>query len=151
MTTISCDCGHAKVEISGAPLLRFICHCTLCQAFYQAPSGDPAVFKASQVEVLDPEAVRYKQMRKPPAVNRGTCVKCDQPIVEFFPMPILPDIVFVPGDRLVAHPELLPEPKLRVFYDSRVEDVDDELPCYEGYWPSQLAITKFLLPALLRS
>jgi hypothetical protein len=44
----------------------------------------------------------------------------------------------------------LPPPALRVFYDSRVEDAQDALPRYECYWSSQMAVTRRLLPALLR-
>ncbi|MFK8043721.1 GFA family protein [Congregibacter sp.] len=150
MTTISCDCGHARVDVLGKPLLRIICHCTLCQSFYQAAEGDPVIFKASEVKVQNEEAVSYRRLRKSPAVDRGACVKCSQPIVEFFAMPLLPDIVFIPGDRLASHPDLLPEPALRIFYDSRTEDANDDLPRHNGYWPSQLALTRRLLPALLR-
>ncbi|GAB5413762.1 MAG: hypothetical protein Cons2KO_13650 [Congregibacter sp.] len=150
MPTISCDCGHAKVDISGKPLMRMICHCTLCQEFYKAPAGDPAVFKAADVSVQDENTVNYRRLRKPPAVDRGVCAQCEQPIVEFFPMPLLPDIVFVPGDRLAGHPDLFTDPELRIFYHSRTEDATDDIPRYEGYWPSQLAIVHRLLPALLR-
>ena len=44
--------------------------------------------------------------------------------------------------------DLLPAPHMRTFYNRRVADASDDLPRYEGYWPSQLAITRLLLRGL---
>ncbi len=40
----ACSCGHSTFAVKGAPLLRFICHCEICQAIYKQPFADVTVF-----------------------------------------------------------------------------------------------------------
>ncbi len=44
----------------------------------------------------------------------------------------------------------VPEPSIHIFYDTRVADIQDELPKYKGYLKSQLAIGHCLMASLLR-
>ena len=146
-TTSHCRCGKSGVEISGEPLLRFICHCTLCQAFNKAPVADVVLYRSKDVALTPGTDLQYQQMRKPPAVDRGTCKACGQPVAEFMHLPLISDIAFVPAELIP--PDNLPEPAMRLFYDSRLEDVNDGLPRHEGYLASQFAVMRRLLPRLL--
>lgn len=149
MPTISCRCGEARVDVTGKPLLRIICHCTLCQRYHQAPQGDLAIFRARDVHLHDAAQIGFQQLRKPPAADRGTCRTCAQPIVEFMKVPLVPKLAFVSASLLAPHMELA-APAARVFYDSRVEDAQDAIPRFSGYLSSELVIARYLLPALVR-
>ena len=109
--------------------------------------ADVVVYRKKDVELTPGTDLRYQQMRKPPAVNRGACKACGQPFAEFMHLPLLGDIVFVPAQLLP--PDSLPEPAMRLFYDSRVADATDGLPRHEGYLASQFAVMRRLLPRLL--
>ena len=53
----SCPCGTGRFSITGKPVLRFYCHCTICQAFNQADRADVTVFHAKDVALQDPATV----------------------------------------------------------------------------------------------
>jgi hypothetical protein len=40
-------------------------------------------------------------------------------------------------------------PRARVFYHRSVKDETDDVPKVSGYWPSELAVTKWVLGSLL--
>lgn len=144
----SCGCGRTQFAIHGAPLMRSYCHCTICQEFNQAPYADITVFRARDVSLPPEGQVDYRTWRAPPAVNRGRCVDCDAPAVERLKLIGLPELVIVPTANLQLKAPL-PDPCMHGFYNRRVQDVDDQLPRYNGYVPSTLALTRFLLPALI--
>lgn len=144
-----CPCGATRFTVTGKPLLRALCHCTICQSFNQSPYADITVFSNGQVDLPDNHPVEFKEYRKPPAVQRGKCAGCGNPAIEYLRLPILPDIVFVPSANF-ADQALLPAPSLHIFYDSRVADIQDDLPRYQGYWPSQAAFTRHLVKAAFR-
>lgn len=129
--------------------MRAICHCTICQAFNQAPFADICVLKASDVDLPDNHTVDFRKYRKPPALQRGKCKTCDKPALEYFRMGPFPDFVFIPAGTFPQHADL-PEPALHMFYNRRVGDIDDGLPKYNGYWPSHLATLGALIKAGLR-
>jgi hypothetical protein len=54
-------------------------------------------------------------------------------------------LAFVPVARYPKEIQL-PEPAMHVYYESRITDVDDELPKYNK-WPSPLAILRVILRA----
>jgi hypothetical protein len=130
-------------------VLRFLCHCTICQAFNNSAQADICVYTNGQVRLPDDHPVDFQTYRRPPAVDRGKCRACGQPAIEYFRLPLLPDIVFVPSAN---HPDpaALPAPAMRMFYNSRVADAEDDLPRHEGYWPSQLAFLRGYLAGLIR-
>lgn len=143
-----CPCGQVKFTVQGPPLGRGYCHCTICQAFTQGPYADISVFRARDVQLPDPDLVQYDTYRPPPAVQRGKCRACGGAVVEVMQIFPLPRLVIVPTGNL---PEgCRPEPSMHVFYHSRVADLDDDLPKYNGYWPSQLAFGRMLFSALVR-
>ncbi|MEJ2402094.1 MAG: hypothetical protein P8Y52_11975 [Xanthomonadales bacterium] len=145
----TCSCGTARVVVTGRPLTRFRCHCTICQATYRQPFADATVLWARDVPRDRVEHVRFGTHRKPPAAQRGVCPACGDVTVAYMtPVPFL-RLAFVPVARY-PHDFRVPEPALDIFYDSRVEDVDDGVPKYPGYWPSQLAVLRLVLRAALR-
>lgn len=145
--TGACACGQAHFTIQGPALLRAICHCSLCQQFNQADYADVVAFRGGDVSLPADAPVRYQTLRPPPAVQRGSCTACGKPAIERLPLPLLPDLIMVPAANLPA--ELLPPVAMHIFYDSRVQDVADTLPKFQGYWPSQLGYLRRLLPGLL--
>jgi hypothetical protein len=144
----ACGCGGAGLELSLPPLLRFYCHCSLCQQFNAAPRADMVVYRRSEVSVLPGSELAFERLRPPPAVDRGRCARCREPVVEFFDLPLAPQIAFVPAG-LLEQSMALPGPALHVFCAAD-EAGDDGLPRYDGYLRSQLAFLRRLLPALVR-
>jgi hypothetical protein len=136
-----CHCGKTRFHVRGPPLFRGFCHCTICQAFNQAPFADITLFRGRGVDMPDSTLVEYKTYRAPPAVQRGKCRSCGRPVVEslrIFPMPRL---IIIPTANILDS-VIVPGPSLHIFYDRRVADVDDGLPKFSRYWPSQSAFAR---------
>lgn len=136
-----CECGQVDYALKAQPIIRLYCHCTICQAFNQAPYADVCIFKGRDVELPNNDVVRYKAWQSPKIVQRGVCTSCEKPIVEQLTMPLMPGYVIAPTQRL-QNKSLIPEAALHVFYHSRVQDADDELPKYSGYLRSQLGLLR---------
>ncbi len=145
--TCACPCGATTYTASGTPLFRLICHCSICQRFNDAAFADVAVFRAKDVDEPAAPSVHYGTWRPPPNVQRGSCVRCGAPAIELFRAPLLPRLTMVPVQNVAAK-ETLPEPSAHIFYESRVCDVEDELPKYNGYWGSQLLFMRLLMKSL---
>ncbi len=144
-----CSCGVAQYNVHGEPMLRGFCHCTICQEFNQASYADMTIFRAKDVIMPKEGTVEFATYRSPPAVQRGKCKTCGNPAVEFVRIPSLPKIIIVPSKNILDK-AFIPEPSLHMFYNSRVADVDDNLPKYSGYWSSQVAFVHRLIASLLR-
>ncbi|MDX1757496.1 MAG: GFA family protein [Marinobacter sp.] len=144
-----CACSRTRFQVNGKPLIRGFCHCSICQAFNQADYGDITVFRARDVVKPAAASVDFHAYRVPPIVQRGKCVHCGQPAIEYLTLPPLPELVVVPTANL-HDAGLVPEPSLHIFYETRVADVEDTLPKYSGYLRSQLAFGRRLMGALLR-
>ncbi|NGY05206.1 GFA family protein [Solimonas terrae] len=144
-----CTCGHAKFEALGRPLFRGYCHCTICQAFNQAPYADISVFRGNDVVMPEAGTVQYKTLRPPPAVQRGVCAACGKPAIEYLKMFPMPKLIIVPTAN-IRDAALIPAPSLHIFYNRRLADIDDGLPKFSGYWKSQLGFGRHLLASLLR-
>jgi len=142
-----CACGAARFAIRGAPILRGFCHCTICQAFNQSACADFMMFRGSDIVMPAGECVEFKTYRAPPAVQRGRCRVCDGPALEFIHLLPMLKLLIVPTANVRAMP-LVPAPSLHIFYDTRAGDVEDDLPKFSGYWPSQLALGHRLISAL---
>ena len=139
----SCACGEVTLDIARAPTVRMFCHCTVCQRANRAPFGDITLLRPKYVTVHG--EVNYRRMKLfPVSVRRGFCAACDDLIVEhLWPAPV--GITFVPSNRY-EDPSALPEALGHIFYDTRVEAIDDALPKYEGFIPSQMATGRWMLP-----
>ena len=144
-----CGCGGSGVELDAAPLLRFYCHCSLCQQFNAAPRADMVVYRRRDVSPLPGSDLAFERLRPPPAVDRGRCARCREPVIEFLDLPLAPQLAFVPA-ALLERSMALPSPALHVFCAAG-EAGDDGLPSYDGYLRSQFAFLRRLLPALVRS
>jgi hypothetical protein len=142
----SCPCGDSEVIVKNHPVIRFICHCKICQEVYRKPFADIVAVRSNQV--INPR-IRFTKHRFPPAVNRGVCPSCNNPVVAFLPLAPVLGLAFIPAVNFFKEYEL-PKPVLHSFYDRRVVDVDDHLPKFNGYWQSQWAVASHLVSTILR-
>ena len=145
MATCSCPCGETRFELSGAPLLRFLCHCRVCQEVYRKPFADVVVVRDRQLLKPLDASLEFRRYRPPPSVLRSVCAACRNPVVARAPMM---GLAFMPTRNLPAEVPA-PAPALHVFYHRRAADVEDELPKVSGYWASEWAVVRALFPALL--
>jgi hypothetical protein len=139
--TCACPCGASRLDVSGRPLVRLLCHCTICQAFNGRPYADVMAFWAGSVALQSGHKVEFKRYRPPPAARRGHCRSCSAPVVEFFRLAPFVHLAFVPS-RLFPDQAALPPPALHIFYHRRLSDIADDLPKVSGYWPSELAVAR---------
>ncbi|MDC0661396.1 GFA family protein [Marinobacter sp. SS21] len=144
-----CPCASTQFSLQGKALMRGFCHCTICQAFNQSGYADITVFRAKDVTKPDPALVDFKSYRSPPVLQRGKCSHCHKPAIEYFHLFPMPELVIVPTANILDS-ALIPEPSLHIFYNRRVEDIQDNLPKYSGYLRSQLAFGQQLVMALWR-
>lgn len=147
MMRTSCSCGASQLLVSGPPLLRFICHCTICQRFNGAPEADMVLYRGEHARLAEEATVDFTRFKRLLAVDRGACRACGDPTIETLTLPVFPALVFVPAARVAAQPDL-PAASMRVFYDSRVTDANDDLPRHEGFVASQSAFLRSLMRAL---
>ena len=110
-----CACGHTAFEITGKPVFRMLCHCTLCQQFNQAPHADILIFKSHQVIAPEGGVVSFSTYKRPPNVQRGKCSQCHQAAIEVFNMPLMPKLTMVPV-AVFDESTQLPEAKAHMFY-----------------------------------
>lgn len=144
----TCECGSVSYAVPDKPLFRMFCHCTICQKFNDAAFGDIFVYRASDIERPEQGLVKFDTYRPPPNVQRGKCASCAKPAIEVLDMPLLPSLIVVPGN-MQKELDTLPAAKGHVFYESRIQDMQDDLPKHSGYLKSQLVFGKHLLMALV--
>jgi hypothetical protein len=145
----TCHCGISSVAVHGKPIVRMLCHCTICKQDYQRAFSDFVVFRPGAVILPPDQEIQFRKYRKPPALSRGTCSRCNNPVVGFLRLAPFVQLAFVPARNFPQQGEL-PVPAAHIFYHQRIEDVLDNLPKIEGYWASELAITKAVTASLLR-
>ena len=144
----SCSCGASRFRVNARPFARFICHCTICQAYTGKPYSDVTVLRARDVEVEEGAQVAYRKHRLPPNIERGTCTSCGKPVLEFG-LAGPAKLAFVPTANY-ADTTALPPASLHMFYHRRVSDAQDGLPRYSGYLRSQLAVIGLMFRGLFR-
>jgi hypothetical protein len=144
-----CECGRVRIEASRVPPARFYCHCTTCQRMYRAPYGDITGSWSPAIRVVQgADALRWERHRwLPVSVRRGVCGTCGAPVLGRLQVPPAM-LTFVPA-RVWDDPGALPPSSGHIFWQSRVADVDDDLPKVEGFWTSELTATGWMLPRLL--
>ena len=135
-----CTCGSFSFETRKIPTARLICHCLFCQAFTGQAYSDVSVLLGHQIEIKGKDALTFKKYRLPPNLNRGRCKSCGKPAMETMGAWPL-KAVFIPSANFAAQ-DLLPPVRIHAFYNRRIADIDDALPKFQNYWPSQFAITK---------
>lgn len=137
-----CDCGQTQVSVAKKPMLRFHCHCTICQNLYQQPCSDVTVMWAKDATLTQSEHIEYR--RPGLLLKRGVCTQCEQPI--FATMTLFPGLklAFVPGNRYDQQAEL-PHATAHIFYHRHQSDMKDGLLKVSGFVKSELAITWLIL------
>lgn len=141
-----CSCRANTYDITDAPIARFICHCTICQAFTGRPYSDVTVLLAKDVKNLNIEKTQFKRWKLPPNIRRGTCTQCGKPSIELGPKGT---VVFVPTPNY-SHPERLPEPSTHVFYHRAHEEHADGLPKYSGFLKSELMASYVMIEGIAK-
>jgi hypothetical protein len=129
-------------------LARFVCHCRICQSVYRAPFADVTVWRADDVVVTTGAPLCFRRHRLPPALDRGVCAACADPVVGYLRVAPFVRLAFVPA-RSFASTSRLPRRSIHIFYDRRVRDVRDDLPKISGYWASELAVARLVLAGML--
>ena len=144
----ACLCGASRFTVAGNPIGRFFCHCKICQKVYRKPFADVTCFWASSVDVPANQPIEFRRYRPPPALRRGVCEKCGNPVIGF--LRFVPGLVlaFVPSQNC-PRPAELPTPDRHIFYDRRVADVSDNVPKVSGYWASEAHVTRTVLAGLV--
>lgn len=142
-----CQCGKTKFTIQGEPIVRIACHCTICQEFNKTAFGDVTIFLSKDVVLADKESISLRKYKRPPAVQRGKCLDCDKPVIEFLDLPAFPSLTIIPSE-LIPYGPLLPKLSAHIFYHRRVADIEDSLPKICGAIKSQLFLSKKLLPGI---
>ncbi|RNL65543.1 GFA family protein [Zhongshania marina] len=141
-----CACGKADFIILGGPLLRCLCHCTICQSFNDSRYADVAIFRQRDIVMPHPDLVDYEVYKFPSALQRGKSSCCGSALIEFMDIPLFPSLVIVPVSNVaISH---LIDPSFHIFNEKRKECVSDVLPKYQGFWRSQLALTYRLAVSL---
>ncbi len=144
----ACSCGSVRLRVTRPPMLRFMCHCTICQTVYGNPYADVTVVRASGVEIEDENLVAFGRHKAPPALDRGLCKSCRQPVAGFLAVAPGFRLAFVPKHMYPAESQILPS-TMHIFYGSRTADVDDALPKHNGFWSSQWGTISALIPKLM--
>jgi hypothetical protein len=143
----ACLCGASRFAIHGRPIGRFFCHCTICRTAYGKPFADVTYFWARSIRLADGLPIAFRRHRPPPAMRRGTCAKCGNPVVNLLGFPRALTLAFVPSQNVPEAAEL-PSPDAHIFYDRRVDDIADAVPKVSGYWASEAYVTRSILAGL---
>ena len=141
--TCQCPCGTTRYEVRGEPITRFYCHCTICQQAYGSPYVDVSLFKLDDVALPEDNGIDYRQLKRFGAVDRGFCPSCEKPILSKMGEGEKA-YAFVEA-RNCVNADALPAAEMHVFYGTRVEDVDDELPKYRNGISSRFAFIKRMM------
>lgn len=145
----ACVCAASRFTVAGEPIGRFFCHCTICQRLYRKPFADVTYFWAGSITLLDNQPIEFRGYRPPPALSRGICARCGNPVVGFLRLAPGFTIAFVPSQNF-PRPVELPAPDRHIFYHRRVADIADSVPKLEGYWASEAHITRTVFADLFR-
>jgi hypothetical protein len=110
----SCPCGASRFAVNGKPIGRIFCHCTICRKVYGKPFADITYFRADAVALPAGQPVEFRRYRSPPALRRGICAKCNNPVVAFLTMVPGVNVAFVPSQNFTTSAEL-PVPDRHIF------------------------------------
>jgi hypothetical protein len=124
-TEISCQCGAVHLELRGAPLTQFYCHCGDCRAVSGQPYNAVALFPAQAVTLTQGElgSLTYKTMPRRRCEQCGTILMGEPPGLE---------VRGVRGDLLPAH---LFKPEYHIHCREAVQPMADGLPHYKQLPP----------------
>lgn len=148
-TECSCPCGKTRFQVETKPILRFFCHCKICQKLYDKAYSDVNVVRTKHVHLPD-SGIEFSSFRAPPALQRGLCSHCHKPVAGLLTMLPGLKLAFIAGENF-SQQDKLPEPLGHVFYHRKRQNCEDSLPKIGGYWRSEWQISKWLLPRLMHS
>ena len=133
-----CECGKSQVELNKAPMLRFHCHCTICQNLYKQPYSDVTVMWSKDAKLTQSEHIEYR--RPGLLLKRGVCTQCEQPI--FATMTLFPGVklAFIPASRY-DDSTILPDPSAHIFFHRSEVEMDDCIGKTKGFIKSELMIS----------
>ena len=138
-----CPCGTTQYEIQGEPIIRFYCHCTICQRMYDSPSVDITVYKLNDVVLPEDHNISFAQYKRFAAVDRGNCPECKKPILSKVGEGEK-GFAFV-ATRNYVNTEGLLDPEMHVYYGTRTKDAEDDLPKYSNGLTSRWAFIKSMI------
>ncbi len=147
--TCTCPCGESTFVIKSKPLIRFYCHCTICQSLYKKPFVDVSALWAGNVELPENHNLHFGKYRLPPALSRGICKSCSSPVVGFLRLAPFVRLAFFPS-RSVEDESSLRDSQGHIFYHRCLAESGDALPKFSGYWKSELAVTSMLIGSMLK-
>jgi hypothetical protein len=121
---------------------------------YGVPFADVTALWSHHLAVVSgADEVIYRRLQwLPSSVNRALCAHCESPVFGRLSIPPVPPrgVTFCPANVWEGGDGVLPEAVGHIYYQSRVSDVEDARPKIVGAWRSQLAVTQWMLPRLLR-
>ena len=120
ITQVRCSCRVVNVQLTGAPITQYICHCDDCQAVHNK-AYSVALYPASAVAVTGGETVSFALRTSP----RTKCSRCATYV--FAEVPGYP-FRGVNGDLL---PDGRFDPEFHVQCRFAAARIDDELPHYK--------------------
>lgn len=121
--TISCRCGAIHIQLDGAPIAQFHCHCRDCQQVHAGAYVSAAAYPADAVTVTagDPQILVYKTTPRLRCADCGTFLFSDAAAF---------------GVRTV-NAYLLPEgmfqPQFHVQCQDAVHPIADDLPHFKDF------------------
>jgi len=143
----SCQCGANQYQLQSDKIVRFYCHCEVCQRYSQKPFSDVCVGLRKHINLEDISATEFKRMKLPPNIERGLCTQCGQPSIEFG---LGRSLCFIPTRNIKAEKIVqIPDASLHMFYHRRQHDAEDTLEKYGGFISSQWAILRLIYKELL--
>ncbi len=120
---IACGCGDVALDIEGAPLAQFFCHCDDCQAVHGAAVVPVALYRIDQTRLTRGAPVQWARAATP----RASCVRCGTRLYAEPPIPGLRSVM------AALLPEFAPQFHMQCRF-ARVR-VADDLPHYAGLPP----------------
>lgn len=136
--TAVCECELCKIELSRLPTQRMFCHCTICQQVYGRPFADVMMTDASTIRMPSEHSIIFNKHKKSLAVDRGTCAECNRPVLGILQLLPSMKIALVPSYTLGQMAEDI-APSMHIYYRSRLEDIEDSRPKFEGALRSTIA------------
>ena len=135
----SCHCGKVSVTVRGRPIVVSICHCTTCQRLLGAPFGVQSMHSPENFECnVGVEELWSLETSK--TVTRYRCRDCGSPVFaslrngHSFVVPR--SMLFQPStshkDNDEHDNDVAYKPIHHMYYQSRIIDVQDDLPKYVG-------------------
>jgi hypothetical protein len=68
-----CQCGSIRYQITGAPVMAALCHCSMCRRANAAPAVAWSMYHEAQVEFIGACLQAYESS---PGSTRSFCQKC---------------------------------------------------------------------------